>query len=183
MSLKDLEDYLNSGNHESDEELDSETIKNEWLHAVKSLYDQIQDWLRPLENHPKFHIQFRKKLLNEEAIGEYEVSQMTIKIRGKKAVLDPIGAVIIGAKGRIDLTGPNGTVKFILVDKRMTKPNFTVSTCVNPDSVKESQNVSEHYNAPIQLEWKLMVYAPDLRYLTLDKDRFSNALLRVIRNG
>ena len=39
-------------------------------------------------------------------------------------IFTPIGTLLIGAKGRIDMTSNAGTVKFVLVDKNLSGPTF-----------------------------------------------------------
>ena len=58
---------------------------------------------------------YRGKTISEDPIGSYPVEEMHIQIKNKEVVLDPIGTNIIGAKGRVDMKGSAGIVKFVLV--------------------------------------------------------------------
>ena len=121
MSLKDLEDFLNEDST-AEGSFNWEKEKKEWLKAVDEFYRSITAWLKPLTDKPNSNLKlsFEKMILSEEDIGDYEINKMMIVIKGHRVELEPVGTNLIGAKGRIDMTGTYGMVRFLLVDKRLT---------------------------------------------------------------
>ncbi len=63
--------------------------------------------------------------LNEENIGQYSARQMVLKIGSKSVILEPIGTLLIGSKGRVDLVGPTGKAQILLVDSKVSDPPIT----------------------------------------------------------
>lgn len=92
-----------------------------YLSNVETLYQSIKEWVigKALKT------QEEKFTINEQASGEYEAQKLTIldEDGDKVAELVPIGAWIIGAKGRIDLTGRFD--KAIIIDLEDGGPTIT----------------------------------------------------------
>ena len=125
MGLKDLEGFLNDDKKDEGQEVNWENHKREWLKVVVDFYNDVTSWLQPLVG-ANFSFNFETIVLQEENIGPYETKKMYIYAKGHKVVIEPKGTLIIGAKGRIDMIGPYGNVRFIYVDKRLNRPNITV---------------------------------------------------------
>ena len=181
MSLKDLEEFLNE-DKATEGFFDWEKEKSEWIGYVNTFYTNILAWLKPLTDKPNSNlkISFETMVLSEEEIGDYEIKKMKLVIKGHRVVLEPIGTNLIGAKGRIDMTGTYGTVRFLLVDKKLKKPNVTVRI-TNPimDQVLEDQ---KQYS-PVEWEWRIVTFPPNVQFIPFNEETFSNSLLSVIKNG
>ena len=118
-----------------------------------------------------------KKTLNEDNIGEYEVNVLSINIGSTKVTLTPIGTLLFGGKGRVDMIGPKGKVKFVLVPEGSTRPRIVVRA-VDPNNPSEAEAAE-----PVEeWEWRIMTAPPQISYLPLDADAFYSAFLEVI-NG
>ncbi len=167
MSLRDLEKFLNQDNKQGELAVDWDCEKQFWLDAVDKLYKDIVTWLEPLRENPNFKIRFEKIVLQEEEIGAYEVNRMIINLKGHKAILEPLGTIVIGSKGRIDLQGTNGSVKFTFVDKRLTRTKVTVNINTEKEHVEQGQNKHFESETP-EYEWKIMTPAPNVQYLPLN---------------
>lgn len=181
MSLKDLEEFLNEGKT-TENSFDWNKEKKEWLKAVDTFYSNITVWLRPLTDKPNssLKISFETMVISEEELGDYEIKKLNIVIKGHRVVLEPIGTNIIGAKGRIDMVGTYGTVRFLLVDKNLRKPNIAVRIS-NPTNAHVLED-QKQYN-PVEFEWKIVTLPPNIQYIPLNEETFSNSLLSVIKNG
>ncbi|PLR90900.1 hypothetical protein [Bacillus sp. T33-2] len=186
MSLKDLEAFLNDGEESGQSKFDWDKEKKRWLEAVDRLFTDVTSWLEPLSANPNFNIRFEKITLQEEQIGEYETKRMIIELKGQKAALEPIGTMIIGSRGRIDLKGSNGTVKFVLVDKRLNKPKVTVNIFTEKEysqHLANAQGKPSESTEPVEYVWKIVTPPPNVQFFPLNEETFSDALLQVIRNG
>ncbi|OAH58600.1 hypothetical protein AWH48_16470 [Domibacillus aminovorans] len=178
MSLEDLESFLNEDNDKEEVKFDSEKEKQKWLDSVQKLYQDIDEWLKPLGE--KAIISYEKMILDEEKIGEYEINQMVINLKGNIVRLKPIGTLIIGSRGRIDMLGNYGTVMFTWVDKLATKPKISVRFFNSKEEM-----LAHKPEKPKQVEyaWKIMTPAPNVKYIPLNEETFSDSLLSVIKNG
>ncbi|PLS01936.1 hypothetical protein [Neobacillus cucumis] len=182
MSLKELEGFLNDDKKEGGVEINWENHKQEWLKSLDEFYTNIQTWLAPLVG-ANLSLQLEPDVLVEDKIGSYETNKMVIYIKGEKVVLQPIGTLIIGAKGRIDMIGPYGKVRFIYVDKRSTKPNITVRIIDSAmeKALKEQNPVEEKKEEDVEYDWKIATMPPNIKYIPLNEETFSSHLLSVIK--
>lgn len=100
----------------------------EYCARVEELYEAIQQWL------PRDVLELgrEKTWLNEEGIGEYFADKLILKdkTQGVVATLVPIGALVIGAEGRVDLNGKYDSVPLVwLVEDG---PQLSTSTGTAP---------------------------------------------------
>ena len=94
---------------------DSARIRRRWIHSVTTLYDEIEfKFLAKLIKDKVATISRRSKTLFEEALGEYNINDLIIKVGDDIAVFSPKGRLIVGAQGRLDLEGDRGVVTFVL---------------------------------------------------------------------
>ncbi|OCS91760.1 hypothetical protein [Caryophanon latum] len=174
MSLKDLEDFINKNENEKNNDVFNwENEKKEWIDYVDKFYKDVECWLEPLG--AKVTYQFNDITLHEESYESYTIRQMQIGISGYQVFLEPIGTMLIGAKGRIDLKGPYGLKKFLLLSK--DRINVTVKFKKELEEAKGSMPKSKQ---PIDWNWRL---APDEiygDYLQVNADNFYSALLSVV---
>ena len=109
---KAFEEFLQTQSKvESAEPVDWEDRKQLWLKSVSQLFIQIRDWLG-------FYIDKGYEItiledvgdivIEEKFIGKYKAPQLRILLGKQQYLLQPVGTVIYGAKGRIDLYGPYG---------------------------------------------------------------------------
>jgi hypothetical protein len=118
--------------------------------------------------------------LSEEHIGSYDADSMTILIGSDKVKLVPIGTLIIAAKGRVDMTGPSGTVRFILTGKHSNgvRASFRVVGQGRP-----AQRASPPEPAlPEEFVWKIATSPPRVQFIELTPETFFSALMEVV-NG
>jgi hypothetical protein len=85
--------------------------RRDWYKSeVDSLFSDIERWLRPLKQAESLSTFEFNVDLEEQLIGQYNVKGMVIALNNKASLyLTPKGTLLIGAAGRIDLTGPFGT--------------------------------------------------------------------------
>jgi len=77
--------------------------QEEYISKIKQLYSEIENWVE----RKSFVSQKGEVEINEEIPGRYKVPALSIQNQEGKQVaeLRPIGAWIVGAKGRVDLIG------------------------------------------------------------------------------
>lgn len=97
------------------QQINWQTRRVKWLDALAKLYDRIQRELVFAGVSPD-HIQETRHTLTEESLGTYEATGLKVQIGTGSVTFTPIGSVIIGGYGRVDVYGPRGEVKLIAVD-------------------------------------------------------------------
>jgi len=167
MSIKALEEIIKKKHKEQASDLaDFAERKKLWLKSVDKFYQKVIKWLKPYSEKGLLKIDYKKIIKNEQYIGEYEIEEMILAISNEIVKFDPIGTFIIGAHGRIDMIG-NGTIRFVLVDSESEHSQFRKG--------KDSPGKKE-------FEWKISTSPPDIRYMSLNKDSFSDSLIEVIHD-
>jgi hypothetical protein len=172
MGKQDLQAFINTKKQIVEKvTTDWNQVKKEWLKKLDELYKNIEDWLKDFDT---IKIHYSDIELNEENIGIYSAKKMIIIISDEQVSLEPIGTLIIGAKGRVDMTGKNGKVRIVLVPKDSKGPSIKVSISVGDKKEKDKLTI------PKEWSWKLSTQPPVIKYIELDSDSFSDALLESI---
>lgn len=162
----------------ADDSIDWKKQRDEWLKYLDDFYALVESSLKPYVEKRQISISFESKQIFEEEIGSYEVKSARIKIGHSEAKLDPIGTLLVGAKGRVDLVGPRGTARFVLVDADSTGPRITVrSSVVGQDLPPEPPRKKVERWA-----WRRTTLPPRITYLPLTDESFQDSLLEVM-NG
>lgn len=97
-------------------------IRDRWIQQVRELFDQIEVWLRPLIVGGTVQASRPPRVLTEEDLGTYTLQSLLLQLASRKLVLEPVGTMLIGAFGRIEATGPNGTAVLLLLNTDKTLP-------------------------------------------------------------
>lgn len=93
---------------ERENAVDWEKLRSEWIVDVSDLISKVQQWLAPGVVDELVNIEQVPARISEEHLGTYAAPALRIEMAGGDVVLfEPVGALIIGAMGRIDLScGP-----------------------------------------------------------------------------
>ena len=135
-----------------------------WLDALATLFDRIQSQLIFAGVEPG-HIQATHHTLTEESLGTYDAPGLLVQIGTGRVTFTPIGSVIIGGYGRVDVFGPRGEVKLIAVDAEPFQ---------DPD-----QNTPSHLR-----EWTWQAYLDKSRNgFALDQEGLAKVLEQVLGNA
>lgn len=176
MSKKDFENLLNKHSSESEEEkINWDAQKTEWLEFIKQFYESVELWLKPYTEQNKIKYEYKKIELTEEYIGVYETKILVISFANQQIKLKPIGTLLIGTKGRIDMEGARGRVQFILADKDSKGMKISVSVSVNvkPPSKSKEQKSPDW-------TWKIVLREPrGISYENFNEENFFNAMMEV----
>jgi hypothetical protein len=96
--------------------------KQQWISSVRALYDEINGWLHPLIDSKAVKLSRRLIKTHEQSLGQYEIESLEITLASKKLVFKPVGTVLVGAYGRIEVTGPKGSTTLLLLATDNTLP-------------------------------------------------------------
>lgn len=177
MKHKIFDDFVNSQISKKNEivDLDWSKQRDEWIECVSSFYAQVESFLKQYVSKGQIQVNYETKKITEEYIGEYEVKTANIRLGKNKIKLDPIGTNLIGAKGRVDMIGSNGKVKFVLVDKDSPAPKMAIRVWVNGQEPPHKEKKKRE----IEWAWKISTPPPGITYIELNKESFFEALMGV----
>jgi hypothetical protein len=101
---------------------------------------------------------------------------MDIKIGRQMVILEPIGTLLIGSRGRVDAVGTAGRAQIILVDEKaksasdLIKVTVGVHGSIPPPAPPPKE--------PTSFVWKI-VNRPAMRFEDLSKESFFKLLMEV----
>jgi hypothetical protein len=149
----------------------------EWREHLRTLYRTIEDYMSAYIDSGAATIEYRPFEINEEFSGTYKVDQMSLTIAPSVILFEPIGTMLIGSKGRVDVHGPHGIARLVLVNRNISEARqlIRVSASVNGSPKPPVSQDDE----PIDWAWKLATPAPDMRFIDLDETMFFNMILSV----
>lgn len=180
---EEFEKFLENNEKKSLPQIDWEKRKQEWIGKIEILYNSIQDWLSDYIKSNRIELKYIDYPLFEETLGHYTVKKMEIKLGEELATLEPIGTTLIGARGRVDLSGKKGKIKLVLTDKDTTKPNITFRVIGTPEEeAKRKEELEKLPKKTIEWVWKISTNPPNITYNDLNQETFLNSIIKVI-NG
>ena len=173
MTDMSFDDFVNQQD-KKEPPIDWTQRRDDWKKHLDEFYQLVEGFLQKYIDQGKVHITTATKQITEEHIGSYDVKSLEVQIGIIKVRLDPIGTLIVGAKGRVDMLGPHGTVKFVLVPKTASSPTIRV---IVRDSYSETKDEPE----PIVEEWawKRRTPPPNIKYIELEEESFLSAIMEV----
>ena len=148
--------------------------RDDWKKHLDEFYQLAEGFLQKYIDQDKVHVTWSTKQLDEEHIGSYDVKSLEIQIGTIKVRFDPIGTLVLGVKGRVDMHGPHGTVKFVLVPKTDSSP--TIRVIIQEESSKakdEPEPVVEEWT------WKILTRSPNIKYIELEEESFLSAIMEI----
>jgi hypothetical protein len=169
-------------NAEPQKIIDWDARKQEWLESLKSFYELTEGWLTDYIKTGKIQIESSEVQIEEEYLGRYAAASRVLKIGSDKVVLRPIGTSLIGARGRVDMDGPKGSVKFILTGKGSDGIRISISVISADAKADSSTDKRQPERVNVEWVWKIATTPPSVRFIELTADTFFDALTEVL-NG
>jgi len=93
--------------------IDWETRKRDWISSVAELYQRVEGLLRSSIDAGDVSVNLVEMELTEEFVGTYRIPRLELTIGNEGVVFRPMGLVVMGADGRVDLKGARGTVTLL----------------------------------------------------------------------
>jgi hypothetical protein len=165
---------------EEERRIDWNKERDEWLAHLEHLYEQILSYLQPYIAGDTIIIGFSDITLTEENIGVYKARKMNILIGRQRVALTPVGTLLVGTKGRVDVEGIAGRSRLVLVDKGATTfaAMFKVTVTINLKASDRKPSETPQ-RKPIEWTWKIVPSSPTGHFIDLSKDSLFEMLLRV----
>jgi hypothetical protein len=152
--------------------------RDEWLTFLGILYSRIESFLKTYLSSDQIRCEYNDVELNEENIGSYMARRMVLKIGRQEVTFTPIGTSLIGMKGRVDVLGPAGSARIVLVNKKATGARSLIRVTVSSSS-RTPNVVPSGAAEPIEWDWKIASPPPEMRFIDLTKEAFFEMVLEV----
>jgi hypothetical protein len=182
MSKKEFAEFISRQRPpvvKEEKAIDWNTEKAEWLKHLSDLYRMIESFLKDYIDSGNIVLEYSNIEITEDNIGRYTVKAMKLSFGTNNITFTPIGTLLIGTKGRVDMAGPKGTVRLLLADKDSTRLRITVT--VRDTNMPAVEEVPK----PINWEWKIAIMNAPKRgvsYQKLTQETFLNAIME-LSNG
>lgn len=176
-----FEDFVNRQHqmaNETERSIDWARELEEWRVHLDQFNNKVWEFLQVYVDQKKVRIEFVKKRIHEQYIGRYEVEALEVTIGNARVKFDPIGTNLFGAKGRVDMNGPSGTVRFVLVPESSSAPYVRVRIRSGGDDPAHH----EPGHTTTEWTWKISTPPPNIRYIELQEETFQTAVMEVV-NG
>lgn len=183
MGKEKFEEYLKSQENNQEETIDWEVEKEKWIEDIENFSKQVKKYFEKYKDNVVIDEQLLS--MNEQFIGSYESKRIIVKFSNDTVTFTPVGRNVIGAKGRIDMEGKAGKVKFVLVKESMKEPQILMKVFYDENKLTEHIDEQKQNNKKRKEEkdvWKISTPPPKVKYLELNEDSFFDALMEVI-NG
>lgn len=146
---------------------------------VEELYNLITgDWLRENIEAGLIAICREPITIIEERLGNYVVDSLTITIDGERILLKPFGTILIGTRGRVDISCRMHKGMFILTGENVTSPRAHIRVSINGEKPRKSKEAED----PGKEVWKFVNRSGMMKYISLDKQSFQQILMALM-NG
>ena len=157
---------------------DVEREIKEWRGALLELYRSIEQFVSPYKDVGSVQLELTPITIYEESLGSYAVNGAVLRVGDAKYILSPIGTMLIGSKGRVDLLGPSGSSMLALV--KGDGPRVKVRVTIGNDS--KSKTIDNDTTPSDQSwKWKIVSSKPPYTYSELNEDNFLNLLMSLAR--
>lgn len=180
MSMNKLDNFISKQKENSSSQIDPEQELNIWKKAVSSLYKEVRGFLSVYIDSGDVEIKPGTTTLFEEYLGEYEIETATVEIVRKQVYLKPIGTIIFGARGRVDMIGPQGVKTLVFTENADTKPKATKKVTIDGEDNARQNTVSSNNSTLEDYVWVIVVRTPKPTYIELNRESFIDAMLSVV---
>jgi len=92
---------------ETQERRREEKLLLEWQEAVSNLFTKIENWLAPAMSEG-LNLKRYMTEIDEKGLGKYTVPALELEFEGIQVKIEPVGRLVVGARGRVDISSPLG---------------------------------------------------------------------------
>jgi len=93
--------------------VDWQAEKDNWIRSVEELYALVMNMLRESIKSRDVALGTSNVEVTEDYIGTYTIPTLELVVGGERVEFRPRGALVFGAKGRVDIRGGRDTVTLI----------------------------------------------------------------------
>jgi hypothetical protein len=184
MSKAEFDAFVRRQQVEEEEKdgFDPEKQLREWLDYLNALYEQIRGYLKSYVENGTARITLRDVQLNEEFAGVYTASELILTIGRSTVTFTPIGTMLIGSKGRVDVQGPLGKARLALVNKEVSNARQLIQITVRVVGDPAPSPLPKQAIKHIEWAWKISTPPPEMEFKELTQSAFFDMIL-ALANG
>lgn len=175
MAEQDFSEFVKRKTAQVQDEVDWAKTKDDWLRELDELYSRMEHHLRPYTEAHEIEIDRTPIQLREDRLGTYDADKLTFRIGRDRIVAKPIGTLLIGARGRVDLSGPRKTLKIVLLDKG----GPVLAAKGEHGGVTEESSRSMVRGNVEEAGWYIETTPPDSVVVAFGEDSFRDAIMEV----
>jgi hypothetical protein len=173
-----FDEFVRSQQTDAHSDVNWNAIRDEWLYRLDDLYNQIREFLTEYIDRGEIQLETSPILLTEENIGSYTVQQLTLKIGRKQVKFQPIGTLLIGSRGRVDVIGAGITeARLVLINKKFTRASDMIRISINFEGKLPSPSNEEPGNT--ELVWKIVTRLPERLFIELTQETLFKMIMEV----
>ena len=136
---QEFEDFLDEQIQEEEKiTVDWKKIKKDWIKDIHVFYNFVNELLVRYIESGKVSIKYTTCVVHEERLGSYNAKNLILTLGQQQVNFTPIGRLIFGAQGRIDMEGTSGKVKFIFTENNYKDEAITISIPTEDDPNQNS---------------------------------------------
>lgn len=161
MKKEDFKKLIKSDPPESN--VDWAYQRDRWLEHLGDLYSSIESWLHDLIQDGTVVLTRRKIELFEEGIGDYAADIIEMRVGKHKIVFEPVGTMLIGAWGRVNVSSAGWSEALLLVTTDLTSMREMVKVKIHSsgsegeiDGSIKIGKPSVDSNKELNLVWKIL---------------------------
>ena len=152
-----------------------------WLSDLSGLYSSMEKYLRPYTESGAIRIERSRTQLTEEYLGTYEVDKLTFTIGQDKVVAKPIGTLLIGSRGRVDLSGVRKTLRIVYLEEGGPAMRIAIAGGGEAGGGEEVAQASRSMvrGRVDHAGWYIATKPPDATVIAFTEDSFRDAIMEV----
>ena len=158
------------------EEFNREETLATWRRELDVLYTAMEGYLNSYIDSGEIEIERRPVQISEEYLGTYEADALALSIGNDEVVANPVGTLLIGSSGRVDLSGPRKTLRVVLLEKDGPASRINIS---GSDGPVETSTRSPLRGEVDRRGWYFVTQPPAAIATALGKDSFRDAIMYV----
>jgi hypothetical protein len=159
--------------------IDWDALKNEWIDSLRALYKQVEKFLSEYIESGDIRAEYDNVILEEDNMGRYDAPRMHLWIGPTHIDLSPIGTLLIGTRGRVDMHGPRGLVRLILADRHSDRIHVHVQAAVHDPAKPMPLSRRPKPTRTPEWVWKIVARTPPVRFLELNEESFTQAIMEI----
>ena len=152
--------------------------QDQWLANVEELYRLVlEDALGTYIDNGDVLYDRTPIKVTEPRLGAYEIDRLTLYISDDQLVAEPIGTMLIACRGRVDITGPLGSSRLVLLDKGGPAARFAISEGGSPLQTSTQSMVHGEVAEP---GWYIASHPPGVIVRRLTPTAFRELVMELV---